>query len=449
MPQSRAPLVLFRTGFFQIDPCEQIPDYEWKDRFTSDQSRLDEADAVIFHIPDLREKPVVTPRRPGQYWVAWCKEPTLKFPELTDPEFMRPYDFTMTYQRSSDFWAPYLPPLAAWRQARHASLPQRSATPVAMFQSSSINHSGRIGFAAELMRHIDVHSYGKILNNRALPGPDLRRATKHETIAAYPFGLAFENSIETDYVTEKIYDCLLAGTVPIYLGTTDVAEFVPEGSYIDANAHGGPKGLAAYLHHLLEHPDEYHSYLAWRDRPLPPKLVAMTESVSVDHFLRLLDRLPPRPDAPQRKVGVFATVAPAQCESAPCEFVTLKVDDAPLTTAEHLENRAPVSALDAPSPVRNLIDRASRLTPLRIKAAKTAMVAMTWLVGLLFLDASWAAPLFAATATFAWLAGARWIQHVGAAVLVVAILVRIGAIPPPSDWRSLNLTPRARPEIGK
>ena len=65
------------------------------------------------------------------------------------------------------------------------------------------------------------------------------------------------------------------------------------------------------------------------------------------------------------------------------------------------------------------------------------MVAAVWLVGLFFLDAGWSTPLFAATATVAWLAGARWIQHVGAAALVVAILVRIGALPPPADWRAL------------
>ena len=67
MSQNRAPLVLFRTRFFGIDPRDQIPDYEWKDRFTSDQSRLNEADAVVFHIPDLRGTPIeATPRRSGR-----------------------------------------------------------------------------------------------------------------------------------------------------------------------------------------------------------------------------------------------------------------------------------------------------------------------------------------------------------------------------------------------
>lgn len=106
MRQSRAPIVLFRTGFFGIDPREQIPDYEWKDRFTRDQSLLEEAGAVIFHVHrssrcDAQDR----------FWVAWCKESTVNVPQLLDPDFLRPYDLTMTYQRVSGIWAPYLPSL--------------------------------------------------------------------------------------------------------------------------------------------------------------------------------------------------------------------------------------------------------------------------------------------------------------------------------------------------
>ena len=326
-------------------------------------------------------------------------------------------------------------------------MPQRTATaPVVMFQSASLDHSGRIGFTAQMMEHIKVHSYGRILNNRTLSGPDLRRLTKHQTIAAYPFCLAFENSITTDYVTEKIYDCLLAGTVPIYLGTPDVAEFVPEGSYIDATAHGGPRGLAAYLKHLLERPEEYASYLAWRDKPLPAALVAMTESVSVDHFLRLLDRLPPRPDALHVIVNLptnpSMTEMRDRCNDTPPE--TANSDStAQAILAKYSPEPGPLGSLDVLARLLRVIAFASHLTPLRTRLVKAAMVAAVWLVGLIFLNAGWPTPLFAATATVAWLAGARWIQHVGAAAVVVAILVRIGALPPPADWRALILSSHA------
>lgn len=41
---------------------------------------------------------------------------------------------------------------------------------------------------------------------------------KRNAISNYLFYLAFENTIEPGYVTEKVYDALIAGVVPIYLG---------------------------------------------------------------------------------------------------------------------------------------------------------------------------------------------------------------------------------------
>ena len=51
---------------------------------------------------------------------------------------------------------------------------------------------------------------------------------KREAISNYMFYLAFENSIETGYVTEKLFDGLIAGTVPIYLGSApDAKKLIP------------------------------------------------------------------------------------------------------------------------------------------------------------------------------------------------------------------------------
>jgi hypothetical protein len=414
MTSNGFPLILFRTNFFRESPLQRIADSEWRHCFTTDQSRLAEADAVVFHIPELRWDPVEsTPRYPGQKWVAWSMESNVNYPELADPGVMGAYDLTMTYARASDVWAPYLPPLEAWRRARLATLPRKSATaPVAMFQSAADDHSARNALAAELMQHIDVHSYGRFMNNRALAGPDRGRASKHETIAAYPFCLAFENSIAPDYVTEKIYDCLLTGTVPIYLGAPNVDELVPEGCYIDARAHGDPRGLAAYLDHLLQRPDEYAAYLAWRDRPLPPKLVSLIETASTSALLRLLDLLPRAAAAP---------VAPWQPSAAG--------DAAPPAL---LAPAVPLQPAVAPDRWRRYLPA---LSPRRIRLVKAGLIAAVWLVGLTFLDAGWPAPLFAVTAAAAWLSGARWLAHVGAAALVAGMLVRIGALPPPATWQ--------------
>jgi hypothetical protein len=57
--------------------------------------------------------------------------------------------------------------------------------------------------------------------------------SKYETLAKYSFSLCFENMEMLGYVTEKIFDCFYAGTVPIYLGAKDIRKLIPESSYID------------------------------------------------------------------------------------------------------------------------------------------------------------------------------------------------------------------------
>ncbi len=57
--------------------------------------------------------------------------------------------------------------------------------------------------------------------------------SKYEILSQYKFCLCFENMAMKGYVTEKIFDCLYAGTVPLYLGATDIQDLIPEDIYID------------------------------------------------------------------------------------------------------------------------------------------------------------------------------------------------------------------------
>lgn len=57
--------------------------------------------------------------------------------------------------------------------------------------------------------------------------------SKYETLSRYRYSLCFENMEMTGYVTEKIFDCLYAGTIPLYWGAPDIASLVPPDVYID------------------------------------------------------------------------------------------------------------------------------------------------------------------------------------------------------------------------
>lgn len=56
---------------------------------------------------------------------------------------------------------------------------------------------------------------------------------KYETLSSYTFAFAYENCALPGYVTDKIFDCFFAGTIPIYLGAPDITEYIPRECFID------------------------------------------------------------------------------------------------------------------------------------------------------------------------------------------------------------------------
>lgn len=54
---------------------------------------------------------------------------------------------------------------------------------------------------------------------------------KLKVMRKYKFSLCYENVRWNGYVTEKIIDCFIAGTIPIYKGAIDIADFIPRASY--------------------------------------------------------------------------------------------------------------------------------------------------------------------------------------------------------------------------
>jgi hypothetical protein len=48
------------------------------------------------------------------------------------------------------------------------------------------------------------------------------------TDCRYKFCVAMENSIQLDYISEKVWDALTAGCVPIYMGSSRARYTVPD-----------------------------------------------------------------------------------------------------------------------------------------------------------------------------------------------------------------------------
>ena len=86
-------------------------------------------------------------------------------------------------------------------------------------------------------------------------------------VSNYHFHLVSENSIEEDWVSEKVYFSLWTGTVPVYIGAPNIDNFIPPQSIIKVTDFPSIPALAAYLRCLVhERPDLYDHYLDWRSR---------------------------------------------------------------------------------------------------------------------------------------------------------------------------------------
>ena len=58
--------------------------------------------------------------------------------------------------------------------------------------------------------------------------------SKHEVYQKFKFSLCFENVADiSGYITEKIFDSMLAGSVPIYRGADNISDYIPQDCFID------------------------------------------------------------------------------------------------------------------------------------------------------------------------------------------------------------------------
>ena len=74
--------------------------------------------------------------------------------------------------------------------------------------------------------------------------------SKYETMSQYTFALCYENMILKGWLNEKIFDAFYAGTIPIYWGASDVADYIPEDCFIDKRKYATYAELRSYLKSL-------------------------------------------------------------------------------------------------------------------------------------------------------------------------------------------------------
>lgn len=172
----------------------------------------------------------------------------------------------------------YLPPcLIAYEDSQLLALPPIEPDMARRPFCSFIYSQARVGegsrlrkeFCQELMdtyAHVDCP--GRILHN--MDAPDLAargdaanwNASKIRFLSRYKFNIAFENSSSPGYITEKLTDCFLGNTVPIYWGSGGDMSPFPREAMICADNYPDTASLVARIKEVNENDDLYLKMLA-------------------------------------------------------------------------------------------------------------------------------------------------------------------------------------------
>lgn len=273
---------------------------------------ISDADVVVVNLAEL-ERYYSLPRhkREGQLWVATCWEPN-RFSGgsskagvlaadhgddarrdmigdcslLDSKETMSWFDAVASYDNSSDFPAFFTPPPENVLRRSVPNFKERGPE-LATVAIKDCRWNQRNEFVKSINASLtDCHlpgsilSYGNCMHNAeeaACDGPSAIHVTDSDMsdeqlmwfsnrCASRPFQIVVENTNAPWYVTEKIWNALASGAVPVYLGSDDARKLVPPNSTIFASDYNSTETLAESL--LLNYERGLMEYHAWKNAPV-------------------------------------------------------------------------------------------------------------------------------------------------------------------------------------
>ncbi|XP_012696804.2 alpha-(1,3)-fucosyltransferase 7-like [Clupea harengus] len=251
------------------------------------QSRLSEADIVIFHNRELihgqQRLPVNLKRPEKQRWV-WM---TMESPENNGDlkPFNGYFNWTMTYHQDADIYSPYgfmVPKESETYEPLESFIPKDKFYLACWVVSSVSPHLERTTIYKKLKTVIPIKVFGravfKSLHDQALL----------HTMSRCYFYLAFENSVSRDYITEKLWrNAYMSGAVPVVFGPyrEEYEAVAQTDSFIHVNDFDTVEELGKFLMTLAyEDRERYASYFNWRRK----------YTVEIKHWVELACKFCPK-----------------------------------------------------------------------------------------------------------------------------------------------------------
>jgi len=230
---------------------------------SSTRAEAESADLVLFK--DHFTMPYF--KRPlNQIWMLYLLECPLHTQIFKQASI---FNWTATYRTDSTVVAPY----ERWQYynenvktiKQEKNYAANKTKQVAWFVSNCGARNGRLNYARELGKYINVDIYGACGSKRC------PRSSANKCFNLldkdYKFYLAFENSNCKDYITEKFFvNGLGHDILPIAMGARleDYEQVSPYKSFLHVDQFSGPKELAEYLLELDKDDQAYNQYFQWK-----------------------------------------------------------------------------------------------------------------------------------------------------------------------------------------
>lgn len=247
----------YNFPYFSVD--ENCP---VKCELTTDKSRIGEVSGIVAHGRDTEEMPMTS-----EYytvpWIFFVNESPKYTKAFRNKHIMKKFSYMATYRLDSDFVCTqfYKP-----RLSKPIPFAQKTGLSVTVYSHCQ---DVRTLYLYRLMKYMQVDSYGDCLRNKPrLPRTRTNYETLQAVMAKYKFALVIPNSDCDYYMTEKIYNALSSGSVPVWMGTDTIDEILQWGnlnqSIIKVRDFKSPRQLAKYLLWLAQNETEYNKFLKWK-----------------------------------------------------------------------------------------------------------------------------------------------------------------------------------------
>ena len=246
--------------------------------FTQSRTEFDNplTEGILFYGTDLKWTDLPLPRNLKHYWALLHEESPKNNWGFAYEEGISLFNLTSTPSRYSSYplVTQYLLSLEKIARPLKYTSSQKSRGEMGLavyIQTDCDTPSDRDAYVKELMKYIKVDSYGKCLHNKDLPKHLRNPVTSMDSdeligiISQYKFAITMENAICGDYITEKFWRALYAGSVPVVKSSPSIKDWAPDNhSIIVVDDFPSPEALSKYLLYLDQHNEEYEKYLEYK-----------------------------------------------------------------------------------------------------------------------------------------------------------------------------------------